>query len=105
MMAVAGLMLILAQSLVEDIPPLSTAVILLGVVLVAAGLVGLGSRLQPDRRVYLKLRAEVDDFLRLVRTLNLNAVEGRGAQASETKAAMHDSIERIGEAAGVESDA
>ncbi|UCC48751.1 MAG: hypothetical protein JSV41_00820, partial [Gemmatimonadota bacterium] len=43
---------------------------LLGIALITVGVWGLGSRLFPDRRVYVGLRSEVDQFISLVRKLN-----------------------------------
>ncbi len=45
---------------------------LLGIALITVGVWGLGSRLFPDRRVYVGLRSEVDQFISLVRKLNVS---------------------------------
>jgi len=101
LMAVGGLLLILMLTFVLVSDPLALAAMLLGIIMAFGGLWGLGSRIQPDRRVYLKLRAEVDQFIDLVRRINAHVVAGDGAGASEAKAAMHESVEQIAQAAGV----
>jgi len=101
LMAVGGLVLVLILTFVLASDPIALAAMLLGIVMAFGGLYGLGSRIQPDRRVYLQLRAEVDRFINLVRKLNAHVVAGDGEAASEAKAAMHESVEQIAQAAGV----
>jgi len=104
-MALAGLILVLVQTAFLDIAPFEYGIILFGVLVTATGLWGLGSRLKPDRRLYLQLRAEVDRFLNLVRRINAHAVAGDGEQAKEVKEEMHASVELIAQVAGVETEA
>jgi hypothetical protein len=101
-MAIGGLLVIAVQTLVIAPTPLQFVLIFIAILVTGAGIFGLGDRLQPDRRIYLQLRAEVDDFLVLVRRINEQAVAGRGEMAAETKMAMHESIDRLAQAAGVE---
>jgi hypothetical protein len=55
-----------------------------------------------SERRYLKLRKEVDDFVGLVRRLNTAAIMPNSAEEfGVLKAAMHDSVDRMGEYAGV----
>ena len=103
-MALAGLILVLLQTAFLDIRPIEYGMILFGVLVTATGLWGLGSRLKPDRRLYLQLRAEVDKFIDLVRRINAHVVAGDGEQASEVKEEMHASVELIAQAAGVVAD-
>jgi hypothetical protein len=103
-MALAGLILVLLQTAFLDIAPFEYGIILFGVLVTATGLWGLGSRLRPDRRLYLQLRAEVDKFIGLVRRINAHVVAGQGEQANEVKEEMHASVELIAQAAGVVAD-
>ena len=55
-----------------------------------------------SERRYLALRKEVDDFVGLVRRLNTAAIMPNSDEEFEVlKAAMHDSVDRMGEHAGV----
>ena len=101
MMAAGGLSTILAQTLFIAATPTQLTVMVLGIILILAALLRLGHRLQPDKRLYLKLRAEVDRFLALVRNINAHAVAGEGERASQAKTKMHESVERIALVAGV----
>ncbi len=101
MMAAGGLSTILAQTLFVGATPTQFTVMVLGILLILAALSGLGRRLQPEKRIYLQLRAEVDRFLTLVRQINVHAIAGEGEQACETKATMHESVERIALVTGV----
>lgn len=75
--------------------------VLIGVCMVALGVWRLGHRILPERRVFIGLRSEVDDFLRLVRRLNNYGLEGDAERIKGVKASMHDSIERMANNAGV----
>ncbi len=101
MMAAGGLSTILAQTLFIAATPTQLTVMFLGIILILAALLRLGHRLQPDKRLYLQLRAEVDRFLALVRNINAHAVAGEGEQASQAKTKMHESVEQIALVAGV----
>lgn len=103
-MIIAGLILVLLQTVQLDLTPFEFGIILFGVLVTATGLWGLGSRLKPERRLYLQLRAEVDKFLNLVRRINTHAVAGEGVRANEVKEEMHASVELIAQAAGVEAE-
>ena len=55
-----------------------------------------------NERRYLALRREVDDFVGLVRRLNTAAITpDRDEEFEVLKAAMHDSVDRMGAYAGV----
>ncbi len=103
-MIYAGLFLVLLQTVQLDITAIQFGFILFGLIVTLAGLWGLGARLKPERRVYLQLRQETDNFLGLVRRINTHAVEGDGARANEVKQEMHEAIELIAQAAGVEAE-
>jgi hypothetical protein len=55
-----------------------------------------------SERRYPALRKELDDFIGMVRELNTAAITPRSEEEFEVlKAAMHDSVDRMGEYAGV----
>ncbi len=79
--------------------------VLIGVLILEAGVWGLTSGILPNERRYLGLREEGDHFLGLIRVLNAAAVardEGQedDARFRETRAQMHTSVERMAELAG-----
>ncbi len=84
---------------------LQVLLVLIGVLILEAGVWGLTSGILPNERRYLSLREEGDHFLGLIRVLNAAAVardEGQedDTRFRETRAQMHTSVERMGELAG-----
>ena len=84
---------------------LQVFLVLIGVLILEAGVWGLTSGLLPNERRYLALRTEGDHFLGLIRILNQAAVgrdkgEENDARFRTTRAEMHTSVERMGELAG-----
>ena len=79
--------------------------VLIGVLILEAGVWGLTGGILPNERRYVALREEGDHFLALIRVLNAAAVardEGQedDARFRETRAQMHTSVERMAELAG-----
>ena len=82
-------------------------VVLVGILMIEAGVWRLTAKILPNERQFLALRAEVDAFIGLVRNLNNQGValqagetpEVRG-RFEEAKAAIHASVDRMGEVAG-----
>ena len=79
--------------MMESWTPLFT--VLIGLSLVGLGVWRLGTRLLPDRRVYLGLRSEVDAFIGLVRELNEHARVGRAADVDRVRSEMKESVDRM----------
>lgn len=82
---------------------------LTGVLLMEAGVWGLSSKVFPNERRYIDLRAEGDNIIQLIRELNAAAVaRDKGVDADErfqaTLDEMHDSVKRMAELASRESD-
>ena len=74
-----------------------------------AGVWGLSSKVFPNERRYIDLRAEGDNIIQLIRELNAAAVaRDKGIDADErfqaTLDEMHDSVKRMAELASRESD-
>ena len=82
------------------------ATIAAGIFVILSGIWFAANPFLKNERRYIGLRAEVDRFINLTRTLNRTAVENRGQEDFErAKAAMHESVERMGVLAGKERDA
>ena len=86
--------------------------VLVGVLLIEAGVWGLTSPFLPNERHFLSLREEVDDFIDLVRHLNQSAIDKRlsreGTEEAEkafeaTLADLHSSVRRMGQLAGMQT--
>jgi hypothetical protein len=88
---------------------LQLGVVILGIFLIEAGIWKLAHPLLPSQRRYTALRAEVDDFIDLVRELNTAGVEREaGNVAAEADMAalserMVESVERMVDYAGKET--
>jgi hypothetical protein len=84
---------------------LQVFLVLVGVLILEAGVWGLTSGPLPNERRYLALRTEGDHFLGLIRILNQAAVgrdrgEENDTRFRSTRAEMHTSVERMGQLAG-----
>lgn len=112
---IVGMITVFAAVLL--IPPANLQVqlvtVLVGVLLIEAGVWGLTNPFLPNERQFLSLREEVDDFIDLVRQLNKAAVEKRiheenaddaNGAFEEALADLHSSVRRMGQLAGVETD-
>ncbi|GMQ75048.1 MAG: hypothetical protein BMS9Abin01_0291 [Gammaproteobacteria bacterium] len=85
-------------------------VMLIGVLLLEAGVWGLALKFLPDERCYLGLRKELDHMIELTRALNGTAIAAGATRADDetfrdTLARMHASVDRMAELAGQETDA
>jgi hypothetical protein len=103
-LALGGVVIILLQTLMIAYHRIEVAIILAGILINQVGTWGLATRLLPERRDYLQLRAEVDRFIGLVRQLNASAVASHDAEVESTKALMHESIERMVSVAAVRTE-
>ena len=77
---------------------------LVGVLLMEAGVWGLSSKVFPNERRYISLRAEGEHIIKLIRQLNSAAIardQGRDNEGlfQATLDEMHDSIKRMAELA------
>ena len=103
-LALGGVVIILLQTLMIAYTRVEVSVILAGIMINQIGVWRLAERLMPERRVYLQLRAEVDRFIGLVRTLNKSAVEGDDSGVDATQAEMQESISRMVDVAAVRTE-
>ena len=110
-MPIMGMVIVFAAVLL--IPPanlqIQLVVVLVGVLLIEAGVWGLTNPFLPNERQFIGLREEVDDFIDIVRLLNATAIGSRlsrdGAEEKfeQTLEDMHASVRRMGRLAGVEA--
>lgn len=75
-------------------------VVMFGALMIGAGAWRLGTRLLPNRRVYLGLRSEVEYFIRLVRRLNAHALEEQVEKVENLRVEMKESVDRMVSLAG-----
>lgn len=101
-LALSGVLVVLIQLILLARSPLHVAVVVVGVLMIYVGIWRLFSHWLPDRRVHVPLRAEVDQFIDLVRKLNAQRARGDFTAAFETSAELRETVERIVAAAGVE---
>ncbi len=85
-------------------------VMLIGVLLLEAGVWGLAPQILPDERCYLGLRKELDHMIELTRALNGAAIAAGATRADDetfrdTLARMHASVDRMAGLAGQNTDA
>lgn len=99
--ALVGVLIVLVQVLFMADTRTEGAIVLVGLFLIITGVWRLGGLLLPDRREYVRLRSEVEGFLRLVPDLHRHAVASDPGRLEETKRAMHESVERMADAASV----
>lgn len=102
--ALGGVLLVLSQLLLLAYSPIHVAVVVLGVLMIYVGIWRLVSNMLPNRRHYMPLREEVDEFIRLVRRLNTERATGDFPAAFETGAQLRETVERVIAVAGVESE-
>ncbi len=107
-----GMLLVFVAILVPAISlnlQLQIVVVLVGLIIIEAGVWRLTAKILPNERKYHALRAEVDSFIGYVRILNtqgsnLRVQETETAKESflETLDSLHASVDRMGEVAGRE---
>ncbi len=83
--------------------------VLAGILLVEAGVWNIANRVLPSSRRYLQLRAEVEGFVSRIPGLNSAAVDARTSgdpgdweRYRRVLTELHQSVDRMGEVAGVE---
>lgn len=75
-------------------------VVMAGALMIGAGAWRLGTRLLPNRRIYVGLRSEVEYFIRLVRRLNSYALAEEGEKVENLRVEMKESVDRMVSLAG-----
>jgi hypothetical protein len=106
MLTVFGSLLFVPSNLLQ----IQVFVVLIGVLILEAGVWGLTTGILPNERRYLSLREEGDHFLVLIRALNKAAVEknleglASSEEFREAVSHMHASVERMASVAGDERE-
>ncbi len=101
-LAVAGILFILVPLVLVENLTLQVVLAVLGILMIEAGVWGLARSFVPDDRTYIRLREETEIFLEQVRDLNEAAVEGREEAVEHHREQMHEQVDRLADAAGVE---
>jgi hypothetical protein len=103
---IVGVLLIVA-TLLPSMTPQAIGTIIIGTLLIQAGLSKMSHKFLPEERRFLALRAEGELFLTLMRSLNAVAVQLGQDQSGEARrefeevrASMYKSVERMTEFAG-----
>lgn len=103
--AIIGVLVILSSFLFTGNLQAWYASVVIGLVIVLIGFWYGANPILTNERRYLALRSEVDDFIELVRKLNREAVRsGPSEEFQQIKAAMLESIQRMTEFAGKDSE-
>lgn len=104
---VVGMIVVFGAVLFVDDRQTLILLVLLGILLIEAGVWKLSNPFLPTERRFNELRQEVDQFMELVRELNTAGIEARKdddaaawARFENTLATMHASVERMAGAAG-----
>lgn len=104
---VLGVVLILAAVLQDGSVGAKVLLVVLGLLLMEAGVWRLADPFLPDDRKYTALRSEADRFMALVRQLNTAATaldrrddQGPRFAISEVEREMHRAVDRMVEVAG-----
>jgi hypothetical protein len=79
-------------------------IVLVGTLMIGAGAWRLGTRLLPNRRIYVGLRSEVEYFIRLVRRLNSHALAEETEKVENLRIEMKESVDRMVSLAGQEGN-
>lgn len=109
---VLGTVIVFAAILVPPISlnlNLQILVVLLGILIIEAGVWRLTAKILPNERKYLGLRSEVERFIGLIRVLNAQALRLEEEESEtakdhykETIDALHATVDRMVEVAGRE---
>lgn len=99
-MAVVGVIVVLVPviSLADSAWQIVTVVV--GLLLIEAGVWNAVLRLAPEDRKFTGLRREVDRFLDDVRELNLHAIDGDRDGIEEVRGRLHERVDVMAEVAG-----
>ncbi len=100
-LVLGGVVIVVVQVLAIADSRLQMAVVAGGIMMIYWGVLRLRNELLQEKRVYQKLRSEVEHFLRLVREINARAIGGESTLVDDTKAAMQHCVDRIASVAGV----
>lgn len=107
---ILGTVLVFAAILIPSIAlnlQVQILVVLLGILIIEAGVWRLTAKILPNERQFLALRAEVDSFIDRIRVLNAHGIKLRDEDTEsmrgafrETVDSLHAAVDRMAEVAG-----
>ena len=107
---ILGTLLVFAAILIPSIAlnlQIQIVVVLLGILIIEAGVWRLTAKILPNERKFLALRAEVDSFIDRIRILNAHGTKLREQDTEnmreafrETVDSLHAAVDRMAEVAG-----
>ncbi len=101
--AIAGILVVFVGVLLVAAGAAQIATVAAGLVVLEAGVWYMANPIFTSERRYLRLRDELDNMIDLVRKLNRAALEpGAAEELKGLGSAMHESVDRMVEVAGVE---
>lgn len=111
---ILGTLLVFAAILIPSIAlnlQIQIVVVLLGILIIEAGVWRLTAKILPNERKFLALRAEVDSFIDRIRILNAHGTKLREQDTEnmreafrETVDSLHAAVDRMAEVAGRQDD-
>lgn len=99
-MAVVGVIVVLVPVITLAEHTWQIATVVVGLVLIEAGVWNVARHLAPEDRKFGALRQEVDAFLGDVRELNLHAIAEDHEGIDEVRGRLHGRVDRMAEVAG-----
>lgn len=102
-MAVLGVIVVLVPVITLAQATWQIAVVVLGLVMIEAGVWNVARHLAPEDRKFGTLRKEVDRFLDDVRELNLHAIADDREGIEDVRGRLHKRVDVLAEVAGEEN--
>lgn len=102
-MAVVGVVVVLVPVVTLADAAWQIATVVVGLVLIEAGVWNVARHLAPEDRKFGALRRQVEAFLEDVRELNLHAIAGDRDGIEEARDQLHERVDAMAEVAGDET--
>lgn len=102
-MAVVGVVVVLVPTITLADTAWQIGAVVVGLVLIEAGVWNVARHLGPEDRKFGALRQEVEGFLDEVRELNLHAIDENAEGIEELRGRLHRRVDAMAEVAGEES--
>lgn len=102
-MAVVGVVVVLVPVVTLADAAWQIATVVVGLVLIEAGVWNVARHLAPEDRKFGALRRQVEAFLEDVRELNLHAIAGDRDGIEEMRGQLHERVDAMAEVAGDET--
>ena len=102
-LAVVGVIVVLVPVITMADATWKVGVVVVGLVLIEAGVWNVARHLAPEDRKFGALREEVENFLDDVRELNLHAIDEDADGIEEVRGRLHERVDVMAEVAGEEN--